>query len=100
MRPPPLSPLRIGIWAAIVVAGPPLYLQVTGGELTSGGAVAKGAVVALACAVGAAFVWGLLADYEVEARRAEEKYLAQAILDELRAEAGREQERAGGPPSG
>jgi hypothetical protein len=84
-----MSPLRIGVWAAVVVAGPPLYLAVTDGDLTSGTAAARAVIVALACAVGASFVLGVIADYDVEVRRAEQKYLAKARLERLRAEAER-----------
>ena len=82
-----MSPLRIGIWAAVLVAGPPLWLAVSDGDMTGGGAVARVVIVALACAVGASFVLGLVADYDAEARRAEDKYLAKALLDQLQAEA-------------
>jgi hypothetical protein len=85
-----VSPLRIGIWAAVVVAGPPLWFAVSGGDMTGGGAVARAVIVALACAVGASFVLGLVSDYDAEARRAEDKYLAQALLDELKADAERQ----------
>jgi hypothetical protein len=84
-----VSPLRIGIWSAVVVAGPPLWFAVSDGDMTGGGAVARAVIVALACAVGASFVLGLVSDYDAEARKAEDKYLAQALLDELKAEAGR-----------
>jgi hypothetical protein len=84
-----VSPLRIGTWAAVLVAGPPLWLAVSGGDMTSGGAVARAAIIALACAVGASFVLGLVADYEAEARKAEDKYLAKALLEQLRADAAR-----------
>ena len=87
-----MSPLRIGIWVAIVVAGPPLYLAVSDGGLTGGGAVARAVIVALACAVGASFVLGVVADYDVEARKAEQKYLAKALLDQLKADAERARE--------
>jgi hypothetical protein len=84
-----VSPLRIGTWAAVVVAGPPLYLAATDGGMTGADAVGRGIVVALACAVGASFVMGLLSDYDAEARRAEEKYLARALLEQLKADAER-----------
>jgi hypothetical protein len=95
-----MSPLRVGLWVAVVVAGPPLYLAVTDGDLTSGAAVAKAVIVALACAVGASFVLGIVADYDVEARRAEEKYLARALLDQMKADAERAKAAArdGGKP--
>jgi hypothetical protein len=84
-----VSPLRVGTWAAVLVAGPPLWLAVSHGDMTSGGAVARAVIIALACAVGASFVLGLVADYEVEARKAEDKYLARALLEQLRADADR-----------
>jgi hypothetical protein len=89
-----MSPLRVGIWVALVVAGPPLYLAVSGGELTSGAAVARAVIVALACAVGASFVLGIVADYDVEARKAEQKYLAKALLEQLKADAEKAREKA------
>ena len=98
-----MSPLRIGIWAAVVVAGPPLWFAVSDGDMTGGGAVARAVVVALACAVGASFVLGLVSDYDAEARRAEAKYLAQALLNEVKADAERQAkagQAAGQPPGG
>ena len=89
-----MSPLRVGIWVALVLSGPPLYLAVSGGELTSGAALAKAVIVALACAVGASFVQGIVADYDVEARKAEQKYLAKALLDQLKADAEKRQKAA------
>ena len=89
-----MSPLRIGIWSAVVVAGPPLWFAVSDGDMTGGGAVARAVIVALACAVGASFVLGLVSDYDVEARRAEDKYLAQALLDQLKADAERQAKAA------
>ena len=65
-----MSPLRIGIWASALVSGPPLWFAVSDGDMTGGGAVARAAVVALACAVGASFVLGLVSDYDTEARKA------------------------------
>ena len=103
-----MSPLRIGIWAAVLVAGPPLWFAVSDGDMTGGGAVARAAIVALACAVGASFVLGLVSDYDTEARKAENKYLAQALLEQLKADAARRAKeqaevtsaasRAGKPP--
>ena len=98
-----MSPLRIGIWAAVVVAGPPLWFAVSDGDMTGGGAAARAVVVALACAVGASFVLGLVSDYDAEARRAEAKYLAQALLNEVKADAERQAkagQAAGQPPGG
>ena len=77
-----MSPFRIGVTAAIVVAGPPLWLAVGEGDMTGWGAVGRGTVVALACAVGAAFVTSLIHDYDVEVRRAEQKYLEKAMAEE------------------
>ena len=77
-----MSPFRIGVTAAVVVAGPPLWLAVGDGDMTGWGAVGRGTVVAMACAVGAAFVTSLIHDYDVEVRRAEQKYLARAMAEE------------------
>ena len=93
-----MSPLRIGTIAAIVVAGPPLWMATGEGDLTSWGAAGRGIVVALACAVGVSFVMSLIYDYEVEARKAEEKYLAKALLDQLKADEEKQRrQQATGP---
>jgi hypothetical protein len=89
-----MSPLRIGVWGAVLVAGPPLFLAVSDGDLSSGAAMARAVVVALACAVGASFVLGLISDYDREARKAEDKYLAKALLDQLKADAEKAKEKA------
>jgi hypothetical protein len=44
--------------------------------------------------VGASFVLGLIADYDQEARKAEEKYLAKALLDQLKADTEKAKEKA------
>ena len=85
-----MSPFRIGVTAAVVVAGPPLWIAVGEGGMTGGGAVGRGTVVAMACAVGAAFVMSLIHDYDVEVRRTEEKYLAQALAEQLKVERERQ----------
>jgi hypothetical protein len=99
-----VSPLRIGTWAAALVAGPPLWLEVSDGDLSSGGAAVRAVIVALACAVGASFVLGLVSDYDAEAKRVEDKYLAKALLDQLKADAQRQAkvaaDAAAGPGSG
>ena len=89
-----MSPFRIGVTAAVVVAGPPLWFAVGEGGMTGWGAVGRGTIVAMACAVGAAFVMSLIHDYDVEVRRAEDKYLAKALAEERKAErTRRERER-------
>jgi hypothetical protein len=89
-----VSPFRIGVTAAVVVAGPPLWFAVGEGGMTGWGAVGRGTIVAMACAVGAAFVMSLIHDYDVEVRRAEAKYLAQALAEQRRVERERlERER-------
>jgi hypothetical protein len=86
-----VSPFRIGVTAAVVVAGPPLWLSVGEGGMTGWGAVGRGTIVAMACAVGAAFVMSLIHDYDVEVRRAEAKYLAAALAEKLRVERARQE---------
>jgi hypothetical protein len=86
-----VSPFTIGLTAAVVVAGPPLWLAVGEGGMTGWGAVGRGTVVALACAVGAAFVMSLIHDYDLEVRRAEEKYLAAALAQKLKVERERQE---------
>lgn len=89
-----MSPARIGILAAIAVAGPPLLLAVGDGDLSSWGAVGRGVVVAMACTLAAAFVMRLLRGYDVEVRRVERDYLREALLERRRLEAERaEQQR-------
>ena len=64
-----MSPLRIGIVAAAVIAGPPLWRLVQDGSIDSATALERGGLVALACAVGASWLRGLVADYQAEVRR-------------------------------
>jgi hypothetical protein len=86
-----VSPFRIGVTAAVVVAGPPLWLAVGEGGMSGWGAVGRGTIVAMACAVGAAFVMSLIHDYDVEVRRAEQKYLAQALAEQRKVERERQE---------
>jgi hypothetical protein len=84
-----VSPMRIGVLAAIAVAGPPLWFAVGHGDLTSWGAVSRGVVVAMACTIGAAVVMRLLRGYDGELREAERDYLREALLERRRLEAAR-----------
>ena len=64
-----MSPLKIGIIAALVVAGPPLWSMVRTGELDPAGAVGRGAVVAVAVTIGAGYVRRLIDRYEADHRK-------------------------------
>jgi hypothetical protein len=55
--------VRIGAVMAVVIAGPPLYALVESGSLDTTAALERGAVVLIACAVGASWVVNLAKGY-------------------------------------
>ena len=61
-----LRPLRLGILAAVVIAGPPLYRLVQQGSLDSTTAITKAGIVALAVAIGVSWLRGLVVDYQAD----------------------------------
>lgn len=63
--------LGFGVLAALVVAGPSLYPLVEGGSMSTETALFRGGIVALACAVGFAFVSSISAMFR-ETRIAED----------------------------
>jgi len=69
-----MRPLVIGVSAAVLLAGPPLYGLVQTGGLTGSTALFRGLVVAAVCTVLASFWNSLLSGYEKDAKeRAEGK---------------------------
>jgi hypothetical protein len=79
-----MSPLRIGIGLAAVVAGPPLYALVQRGDIDLVTALTRGSVVAAGCVIGASTIARIVAQYErtsaAERRRAA---VIEAALREL-----------------
>jgi hypothetical protein len=66
-----MNPLTVGGIVAAVLAGPPLYSLVGSGQLDSTTAIARGLLVAAACAIGTAYVQRIAAGYEQELLRQE-----------------------------
>ena len=64
-----MTALRAGVLVAAVVAGPPLWSLMRSGELDGGSALARAALVALACAFAAACIGRLVRGYQADARR-------------------------------
>ena len=75
-----MSPLRIGVVLAAVVAGPPLYGLVQDGGLDTDSGLLRYALVAAVCAVGAGWIGSLIRSYEADARRRRRE----ALVDEAR----------------
>ena len=75
-----MSPLRVGVVLAAVVAGPPLYGLVQDGGLDADSGLLRYALVAAACAVGAGWIGSLVRSYEADARRRRRD----ALVDEAR----------------
>lgn len=82
-----MSTLRVGIGIAAAVAGWPLYSLVQAGTLDPGTALMRGGMVALACAVGARYVQGLVADYQAEQKVSARRRAAVAAFEKATAEA-------------
>jgi len=64
-----MNALAIGGGIAAVMAGPPLYGMVEAGMLDGTGAIARGLLVTVVCAIGASKVMDLLKQYETESAR-------------------------------
>jgi len=91
-----MSPLRIGIVAAAVIAGPPLWRLVQDGSMDSVTALERGGLVALACAVGASWLRGLVADYQTDVRKARERRARSRAIAQLQRHDGGGLPRPGG----
>jgi hypothetical protein len=82
-----MNPLKAGIGLAAVVAGPPLYELVSNGDLDTMGAVQRGGLVAVGCALGVSVISRIVRSYEVSSRRtARQRHhdqLVAAALSEL-----------------
>lgn len=55
--------IKSGILVALVFSGPPLYGMVQAGTIDSTGALQRGAVVAVAAAIGVSFIERLVQTY-------------------------------------
>lgn len=83
-----MSPLRIGVVLAAVVAGPPLYGLVQDGGLDADSGLVRYALVAAACAIGAGWIASLVRSYEADARRRRREALIEETLTALEAQQG------------
>lgn len=61
-----IRPARLGILAAALIAGPPLYRLVQQGSLDSTTALTKVGIVALGITIGISWIRGLVVDYQAE----------------------------------
>jgi hypothetical protein len=61
-----VKPFRLGLLAAAVIAGPPLYGLVQDGSIDSVTALQKAGIVAMACAIGFSWLRGLIVDYQAD----------------------------------
>ena len=69
-----MRPLAIGVAAAVVLAGPPLYSLVQQGSMTGSTALFRGLIVAGVCTIAASFLNGIISDFQKDAKeRAEGK---------------------------
>ncbi len=64
-----MRPLAVGVAAAVILAGPPLYALVQAGALTGSTALFRGLIVAGVCTIAASFLNGIISDFQHEARR-------------------------------
>jgi hypothetical protein len=81
-----MTPLRVGVVLAAVVAGPPLYGLVQDGGLDADGGLLRYALVAAACALGAGWIGGLVRGYEADARRRRREALIEEARQALEAQ--------------
>ena len=61
-----VKPLRLGLLAAALIAGPPLYGLVQDGSIDSVTALQKAGIVAMACAIAFSWLRGLIIDYQAQ----------------------------------
>jgi hypothetical protein len=87
-----VSPTRIGLLLAAVVAGPPLYGLVQDGGLDADSGLLRWAFVAAGCAFGAGWIASLVRDYEADSRRRRRQALLDRAREQLEA-AARDQPR-------
>jgi hypothetical protein len=64
-----VRPLVIGVSAAVILAGPPLYVLVQAGSLTGSAALFRGLVVMAVCTIAASFLNGIIDDFARDAKR-------------------------------
>jgi hypothetical protein len=62
-----VKPLGVGVTAAIVLAGPPLYSLMEAGSITGTTALTRGLVIAGACTLGATFLQSIIEEFQREA---------------------------------
>ena len=73
-----MNPTTAGVGLATLIAGPTLYAMVARGELEATAALERGAVVALACALGARWIMKIADGYAVELERLRRRPAAEA----------------------
>ena len=63
-----MRPLAVGVAAAIILAGPPLYSLVQAGSLTGSTALFRGLVVMVVCTAAATFLDGIVSDFQKDVK--------------------------------
>lgn len=63
-----MRPLAVGVAAAVILAGPPLYALVQAGSLTGSTALFRGLLAVAACTIAASFLNGIIGDFQREAK--------------------------------
>ncbi|MFN8074642.1 MAG: hypothetical protein U0Q15_04365 [Kineosporiaceae bacterium] len=83
-----MSPTRAGILIAAALTGLPLYRKVEAGQLDLAGALVRGLLVAIVCAMGIRWIQGLISDYAAQMdtkARAIDRFLDEADATDLAA---------------
>lgn len=78
-----MDPVRYGLVAALLIAGPSLWGLAESGSIDPGTAVVRGSLVAVACGIGVAQLDRLVRRYRVEQARARRRARLLAALDDL-----------------
>ncbi|MBL8932884.1 MAG: hypothetical protein JNL54_22405 [Kineosporiaceae bacterium] len=95
-----MNPITAGVGLAALVAGPPLYAMVQRGELDLTGALERGGLVAVACAVGARWISTIADGYARDHRRARVEAQRDALLAEQVTKLLSQGNAEGGGPAG
>ena len=93
-----MSPLRIGLLLAAVIAGPPLYGLVQDGGLDADSGLLRYALVAGVCALGAGWIGGLVRAYEGDAKRRRREALIEQAREALESHQSQSQQSQQGAP--
>ncbi len=88
-----MTPLRVGLLLAALVAGPSLWSLVHSGTLGQSDALLRGSVVAVLCVVGAGWLLQLVEEYAEQAAQRERVDQLLAAIEAAEAEK-EEQDRA------